>query len=339
MKRELPLYKQIEKDIIKQINLGLLKNGDRILSEKEITEKYHVSQITAKNALNILSEKGYVNRVQGKGTFVSAERKTQNKRLIGVIFTTLSTEIDKSLLDAIENYSKDFGFQILFGLSRENLIEENRLIEDFINRGVDGLIIFPTETEIYNEFILELYLKKFPIVLIDRYFKKFQIPYVVSNNYKGGYDAADYLLKRDMENISFINTAESNSATIDRIRGIEAAFIDNKIPINKNLWISISSKEKNIKKAITDHLELFKDINAIITVNARLADFIANFALENNVFLISFDKPSVFCNYNVLQKTKQISLGALTMLSKLISEKTLEHTEVEIAMSFLPYYK
>ena len=46
--KQRPLYEQIYTDILKQIGKGLFKPGDRLPSEKEISEQYHVSRITAK---------------------------------------------------------------------------------------------------------------------------------------------------------------------------------------------------------------------------------------------------------------------------------------------------
>ncbi|WP_249863935.1 GntR family transcriptional regulator [Paenibacillus konkukensis] len=48
-----------------------MRPGDRVSSESELMNQYHVSSITAKNALTSLADQGIVVRVQGKGTFVS----------------------------------------------------------------------------------------------------------------------------------------------------------------------------------------------------------------------------------------------------------------------------
>jgi GntR family transcriptional regulator of arabinose operon len=66
-----PLYQQIQNKIIEQIKEGKLRVGDRVPSEKELMDEFHVSQITTKNALAGLAEKGIVERIKGKGTFIT----------------------------------------------------------------------------------------------------------------------------------------------------------------------------------------------------------------------------------------------------------------------------
>ena len=49
----------------------------KILSEKEICAKYGVSRITARKTVEELEKKGFVEKVQGKGTFVKKKRLEQ----------------------------------------------------------------------------------------------------------------------------------------------------------------------------------------------------------------------------------------------------------------------
>lgn len=67
-----PLYIQLRDGIRKSIETKELKPGDKIDSEKKIAQKYGVSVITARNALNELAMEGLIVRKRGKGTFVSS---------------------------------------------------------------------------------------------------------------------------------------------------------------------------------------------------------------------------------------------------------------------------
>jgi GntR family transcriptional regulator len=64
------LYLTIMKEIRNQIISGLLKYGDKVLTELEICEKYHVSRISAKKALGELAMQGLIERRVGSGSFV-----------------------------------------------------------------------------------------------------------------------------------------------------------------------------------------------------------------------------------------------------------------------------
>lgn len=70
---KVPLYYQLVKTLIKQINNEMAIN-DRLPSEKEIGAQYSVSRTTVRLALAELERTGYIYRLQGKGSFVSARR-------------------------------------------------------------------------------------------------------------------------------------------------------------------------------------------------------------------------------------------------------------------------
>ena len=67
---DLPLYEQMKEVILKQIESGELKAGDKILSEAQFQKEFHVSRITVRKAIEALVKEGYLMKIQGKGTFV-----------------------------------------------------------------------------------------------------------------------------------------------------------------------------------------------------------------------------------------------------------------------------
>ncbi|MFQ7236313.1 MAG: GntR family transcriptional regulator, partial [Enterococcus hulanensis] len=306
---------------IQQIEHGQLKKGDRIPSETEIVSQFHVSQITAKNALNNLAEKGYVKRIRGKGTFVDFENVEKKERVIGLIFTTMKTSIDRKLLSYLEAFARKEKLRFFFGLSRESMEEEINLIHYFIECGVEGLVIFPTESENYNEDILRLHLEKFPLVLVDRYFNKLGITSVTSDNFSAGFKLADMVIQKQFKKFAFITTVEENSATIDRTKGIEYAYVKNQIPIDKNLWLFVPSTIESNESLIAFLEENQPDV--VITVNAHLSKLIHDYTEANDIFHLSFDNPAG-CNYYIEQDIEEISRLVIANLKKLLNDETCD---------------
>jgi len=66
-----PRYQQLKDLIIGRISNGDLRPQDRVPSENELVESMNVSRMTANRALRELTDEGYVDRVAGRGTFVS----------------------------------------------------------------------------------------------------------------------------------------------------------------------------------------------------------------------------------------------------------------------------
>ncbi len=67
-----PLYQQLADRLRRQIADGDYRIGDRLPSEGALGEEFGVSRITVRAALDQLSAAGMLQRLRGKGTFVSA---------------------------------------------------------------------------------------------------------------------------------------------------------------------------------------------------------------------------------------------------------------------------
>ena len=78
-----PLYRQLENLLAEKIDNGTLAPGSKLPTENELVDTYHVSRVTVRKALDALSQRGYLERRSGKGTFV-AEEKLQ-RPLNGVV--------------------------------------------------------------------------------------------------------------------------------------------------------------------------------------------------------------------------------------------------------------
>ncbi|MGG2016715.1 trehalose operon repressor [Bacillus sp. S10(2024)] len=63
-------YEQIYTDISKLIDNRKLKEGDKIPSETELMKEYEASRGTVRKAVDLLQERGYVQKIHGKGVFV-----------------------------------------------------------------------------------------------------------------------------------------------------------------------------------------------------------------------------------------------------------------------------
>jgi GntR family transcriptional regulator len=78
-KNGLPAYKRIQGTIVKRLELGQLKPGDIVDSERELARIHGVSLMTARHALAALEREGMVVRRRGAGTFVAPPKIHFNK--------------------------------------------------------------------------------------------------------------------------------------------------------------------------------------------------------------------------------------------------------------------
>ncbi len=73
----LPLYYQLKEVLKAKIESGELRPHERIPSETELVQLFHVSRMTVRQALVELENEGFIRRRQGQGTFVAEPKLRQ----------------------------------------------------------------------------------------------------------------------------------------------------------------------------------------------------------------------------------------------------------------------
>ena len=69
-----PIYRTVAEALIERIDKGDLRPGSRCPSERQLASEYGISRMTARAAVNLLVQRGYVARKNGSGTFVASPK-------------------------------------------------------------------------------------------------------------------------------------------------------------------------------------------------------------------------------------------------------------------------
>lgn len=77
-----PMYRQVADRIRADIKNGIYKVDEKIPTELELIEKYDVSRITIRQAIDLLSDEGILMRRQGKGTFVTVPSESLDVKTV-----------------------------------------------------------------------------------------------------------------------------------------------------------------------------------------------------------------------------------------------------------------
>ena len=113
---EKPIYEQIKEQIKKEILSGNLKADEKLPSIRHLVKELRVSVITTKKAYDELEYEGFINSVQGKGSFVSM----QNDEI-------LKEEYLKKLEYHLE---QAIYYASLASVSKDEIVEMLRFLED-----------------------------------------------------------------------------------------------------------------------------------------------------------------------------------------------------------------
>lgn len=75
---ELPIYRQIMRQITEGIAGERLKPGDKLMSHRDLAEKLVIAPLTVKKAYDELEHLGLLETQRGKGTFISERAKVND---------------------------------------------------------------------------------------------------------------------------------------------------------------------------------------------------------------------------------------------------------------------
>lgn len=127
-----PLYVQLKELLTKQIKEGSLNPGEKLCSERELCERYDVSRITVRQALNELDKEGLIYRTHGKGTFVAQPKVEQE------LFTL--TPFQNSLLNkGLNPKTKFLEYLVLPNSYKISKILDTPLVEQIVQLTLLGL--------------------------------------------------------------------------------------------------------------------------------------------------------------------------------------------------------
>jgi len=336
-----PLYKQIREYLVENINAGTWDPEKPIPSENELSQQFKVSRITVKQALDSLVEEGLVYRVQGRGSYISGDLKGEPRlysstapaaqeqarrpsRMIGFIAPRLNNMFMAGMLGAIEGAATEAGYRLLFARSHDSQTTEDRVLEDFEALGTNGVIIYPVEGEYYNEAVLKLILKRYPLVLIDRYLRGVETDCVCSDNLAAGRQATKHLLALGHRRIAFVSHVHVGTSSVEeRLQGYEAALRDAGIPVDSGLsLLDLTTGSESNTETIQGFLARRPDLTAVIAVNSSIGRQVleaatrSGLSIPGDLSLVLFDNQEqlpVFPTH-IKQQENEIAQAAVRLL-------------------------
>lgn len=325
-----PLYEQIYGEMLEKIRKGEFCAGDRLPSEKELSERYHVSRITSKKALEMLADEGLAVRMPGKGSFVSEKNPVMEvyavgleetkQNMIGVILDGFGPSFGCQLLSSIEEECQQQGFSMVLHCSYGKMEEETRAIGQMRQMGVSGILIMCVHDENYNSSILQMVVEHFPVVTIDRQLKGIPVSFVGTDNESAARELTGYLLDDGYKKICFVKPSAVETSTVqDRMNGFRMAYNERGMVADEGLWITDVKAtlpryfgEEQLEKdmgLITKFIQDHQEIDAFFTVEYSLARIIYrclyNMGLHKKYPVVCFDSSDNIMNESMFTHVKQ----------------------------------
>lgn len=113
-----PIYEQITRQIKAQIISGELREGDPLPSIRRLAQDLQISVITTKRAYEELEKEGFIDTVEGKGSFVAMQNKELlREKKMKIVEEKLAQAVDEARLLGIDRAELEEMLDLLY---REN---------------------------------------------------------------------------------------------------------------------------------------------------------------------------------------------------------------------------
>ena len=281
-------------DLLAKIHNNTFTYEDVFCTEKQLSEQYNVSRITAKRAITDLEQRGILYRKRGVGSFVARNAlnnmNTSSKLAVDskMVSFLLPFDITKGNLfqtiEVVNNELSSNGYFMSLYISDVSSNKEKANIKLLLSQNISGLIYYPMRDNINLGLLNEFVFAGIPVVVIDKITDCPYIHNVVCDNYEGGRLLAEHLIGLGHRNIAFFTTApiEETSTVRNRFAGYLYQMQSSGIPLTPNHLIYFPHEIKDVD-ALSDELSPFQHtirqmynmgVTAIITENDRVAQFI-----------------------------------------------------------------
>ncbi|MDY7042475.1 MAG: GntR family transcriptional regulator, partial [Chloroflexota bacterium] len=198
-------------------------------SEIELTSLLEVSRPTVRHALQLLTEEGLVERRPGRGTFVTGSKRRPPHKRTGTL-ALVGPEMRDSFLMRIttgaEHVVSQNDYHLILCNAGNQICNEQKYLRDlWEEEKVDGFIIMPADAPEPHQTLRLLLQDDAPMVFVDRYFEDLAVPFVVSDNLRGGYLVTKHLIDLGHRQIGFVTRPNLYvSSVAQRLQGYRQAL-------------------------------------------------------------------------------------------------------------------
>ncbi len=209
------------------------------------------------------------------------EGKKEGGKKVGYVINNLNDTFQTYILEAAEKYAKENGIEVSVMDSQEDTIKQQDLVNSLIEKGVDGLVVIPTDTSAMGPITDAAQKAGIPLVYVNRnpYFGKEdsmpdKVYYVGSNEKSGGRMQMEYIGEQmgGKGGVAILMGILGNEGALQRTEGVKEV-IKEKYPDIKVLTEESGNWQRDQGLSLTENfMETYGDeLTAVIANNDEMA--------------------------------------------------------------------
>ncbi|HKJ07314.1 MAG TPA: LacI family DNA-binding transcriptional regulator, partial [Flavobacteriaceae bacterium] len=187
---------------------------------KKIAKEFDVSISTVSKALKDSHEisedmrskiKAFADFYHYKPNNLALQLRNQKTSVIGVVIPEIVHHFFSTVIDGIETYANEKGYNVMVCVSNESYEKEVTNLGVLTNGSVDGVISsLARETQAKENYkhYLDLIKDDFPLVLFDRVHESIKCDKIIIDDVGGAVKATNHLIELGCEKIALLTTED-----------------------------------------------------------------------------------------------------------------------------------
>jgi LacI family transcriptional regulator len=217
---------------------------------------------------------------------------TGRSMLIGIVVSDIEVPFFTTVARGIQNVAQRRGYLTLVGNSDEDGRTEDELVDAFMARMVDGLVISPSASANAR---LRAVAGSVPLVLVDRLVAGLDGDAVLSDNLEGARAATRHLTALGHRRIAYATDEPDKTSTAERLEGFRSATAEAGIAADPDLvWVvdyHADPAERRIRELLRRHRPTALIASeGSITLGALRAVQGLGLAVPGDISVIGFDQ-------------------------------------------------
>lgn len=246
---------------------------------KEVAQAAGVSQATAARALGGY---GYVSprarrvieeaaQVLGYRPHAVAQALASNvTHTVGLVVSDIENPFFAAVARGLSDVLEAEGYTILLANSDEDLEREERLVETFRARRVDGLVVAPSVASSLPH-LADLVQARVPLVLFDRPVRGLKVDVVMVDNKRGAQTAVEHLVTLGHRRIGIVSDQPEIASSAERIAGYRSALEATGLPLDERLIAITGSSQADGYRAARALLDSRRRPTGVFTANNMMS--------------------------------------------------------------------
>ncbi len=239
-----------------------------------INDEYGVKESTKIKVLKAVKECGYVVNQ------VAKDLKSQKTNLVGVIVPRVSSHATAQGVDGLTAIFEQAGKHVLLANTHQVHDKELEYIQIFNQKRVEGIVFYATHLD--APLVKAIQQSHVPVVLVGQDGSLHNIPSVVHDDTRVGFEAGNRLVASGCKNIGFIGVQSDDIAVdVQRSQGLEQslAFHQQSILFHVHGDFSIESGYQLAK----EQLEAYPQMDGLFCATDRIALGAVKALLESGI--------------------------------------------------------